>query len=200
MGRDKAFQPIEGTSLLETAINRLSALQLPLLVVTSVQQYGRIANLCNDHPVMIDRYPGMSVMGAIYTALTGSQTNCVFITGCDMPFLDIDLIRYQITLTPGYSAVVPRINGMTEPLHSIYTRDCLGAISLLLRKNILRISELFNLVNTRYVEVDEIDRYDPLHSSFININTKEDLDNVRAISCRCNLTQSAAGVSVCCSH
>jgi len=37
-------------------------------------------------------------------------------------------------------------------------------------------------VRVRYVEAEEIDRFDPKHLSFFNINTKEDLDLAREIA------------------
>jgi molybdopterin-guanine dinucleotide biosynthesis protein A len=39
-------------------------------------------------------------------------------------------------------------------------------------------------VSVRYVEKDEIDRFDPEHLSFFNINTKADLEKARLLASR----------------
>jgi molybdopterin-guanine dinucleotide biosynthesis protein A len=52
----------------------------------------------------------------------------------------------------------------------------------LLERNELRISELFNLAKVKYVEQDEIDRFDPEHLSFFNINTQSELDRARKLA------------------
>ena len=58
----------------------------------------------------------------IYGADGVHDTN-IFATGCDMPLLNIDLIRHMTSLLSGYSAVTPLLHRMTEPLHSIYSKD-----------------------------------------------------------------------------
>jgi molybdopterin-guanine dinucleotide biosynthesis protein A len=180
MGCDKAFQPFNGTTLLETVLSRLFALDMPLLIVTSSQLQDRIANVVPDCRVVSDRRRGAGAMGAIYTALIECATPNIFVTGCDMPFLNIDLIRHMCNLLPGYNAVTPVLHGMTEPLHSIYSQTCRVSIEHLLQEDTLKVSRIFSMVDTRYVGDHEISNYDPNHESFININTPEDLENTRS--------------------
>ena len=194
MGCDKAFERFDGTSLLETVLNRLSALDMPLLIVTSSQLHDRIANLVSDCRTVTDRCPGTGVMGAIYTALMECTTPNIFATGCDMPLLNIDLIRHMTSLLPGYSAVTPLLHGMTEPLHSIYSQRCRVPIAHLLGQNTLKVSRIFSMVDTRYVGEDEINTYDPKYESFININTPKDMENTRPIERHLNATAVGATV------
>jgi molybdopterin-guanine dinucleotide biosynthesis protein A len=46
----------------------------------------------------------------------------------------------------------------------------------------LSIHKLFPLVKTRYLETEEIERFDPRHLSFFNINTFEELERAREIA------------------
>jgi molybdopterin-guanine dinucleotide biosynthesis protein A len=64
---------------------------------------------------------------------------------------------------------------MLEPLHAVYSRNCLAPIRELIDKDVLAISQLFKLVKTRYVDKDEIVKFDPRCLSFFNINTLDDL-------------------------
>jgi molybdopterin-guanine dinucleotide biosynthesis protein A len=38
------------------------------------------------------------------------------------------------------------------------------------------------LVKTRYVEAEEIERFDPTYLSFFNVNTKADLERARELA------------------
>ena len=75
----------------------------------------------------------------------------------------------------GYDIVVPKIKNKIELLHAVYSQNCLDKIKQLLEKNELQISELLDLVKTRYVLDEEIEKYDPEHLSFFNVNTLNDL-------------------------
>jgi molybdopterin-guanine dinucleotide biosynthesis protein A len=82
----------------------------------------------------------------------------------------------MIKISPGYDAVVPRVDNKTyEPLHAVYSKNCIEPLERLIRENVYRILELYPLVKVRYIENAEIDRFDPEHVSFFNINTETDL-------------------------
>ncbi|MBA7649367.1 Molybdenum cofactor guanylyltransferase [subsurface metagenome] len=70
---------------------------------------------------------------------------------------------------------------MVEPLHAVYSKGCLAPIGCLLEEGDLRVSELFTLVRVRYVGTEEINRFDPKHLSFFNINTEADLETAREL-------------------
>jgi molybdopterin-guanine dinucleotide biosynthesis protein A len=88
----------------------------------------------------------------------------------------------MIQFSPGFDAVVPRLGNMTEPLHAVYSKDCLVSIRSLLKRDVLSVLELFPLVRVRYVEAEEIKRFDPKHLSFFNINTEADLNRARELT------------------
>jgi len=71
--------------------------------------------------------------------------------------------------------VIPRYDGYLEPLHAIYHKKCLEPMRALIEANCLRISEVFCQGRIRYVTAEEIAAFDPVHLSFFNINTPEDL-------------------------
>jgi molybdopterin-guanine dinucleotide biosynthesis protein A len=86
----------------------------------------------------------------------------------------------QICSTCGL--VIPRIEGKVEPLCAVYSKDCVAPIGQLLKQNELKIIELFRMVTVRYIEEDEIDRFDPEHLSFFNINSQADLDRATELA------------------
>ena len=175
LGRVKALERINKQSLIERTIDCLSIVSQALLVVTSQEQFRLVAAARLKGKVIVDIYPGKGALGGIYTGLASADSFYSLVVGCDMPFLNRDLLCYLIDLAPNFDVVVPRIDDMLEPLHAVYSRDCLAPIKELIDKDRLGVLQLFNLVKTRYVGKDEIAKFDPRCLSFFNINTLDDL-------------------------
>jgi molybdopterin-guanine dinucleotide biosynthesis protein A len=175
LGREKALERVGGKRLIEKAVDSLCPISQEVLVVTSQEQFNNIASINLAARVVVDLCPNKASFGGIYTGLSSSNTLYCIVVACDMPFLNSALLRYLTDLAPGFDVVIPRFNGNIEALHAVYSRTCLHAIRQLLDKNMLQIIQLLPLVRTRYVDDDEINRYDPKHLSFFNINTRSDL-------------------------
>ena len=58
----------------------------------------------------------------------------------------------------------------------------MAPIETLIEQDQLRIVDFFPQVKVRYMEEDELDRFDPEHLSFFNINTKADLKRARKLA------------------
>jgi len=87
----------------------------------------------------------------------------------------------MLEVSAGFDIVIPRLGNMIEPLHAVYSKNCLGAIEKLLAEDILKVDNLLKMVKVRYVEAGEIDNFDPEHLSFFNVNTKADLNIAREL-------------------
>lgn len=181
LGRNKTLESVGEVSLLRRVVESVAFLGSEIIVVTATestfprfQEYPKLRSIA-------DAFPGKGPLGGIYTGLAASQTIYNLVVACDMPFLNHELLRYMIQVTPGFDIVVPRVDGMVEPLHAIYSRECLPTIERMLKKDNLSVNKLPGLVNTRYVETSEIDRFDPCHMSFFNINTEADLKKARRL-------------------
>ena len=181
MGHKKALERINHQSLIERTIDRLSTVSQAILIVTSQEQFSLISSARLKGKVIVDLYPGKAALGGVYTGLASADTPHSLVVGCDMPFLNSALLRYLVGVARDFDLVVPEIDGMTEPLHAVYSRRCLTSIEHLLNQGRLAISQLFGLVKTRYVGKDEIAKFDPEHLSFFNINTQHDLAKARAL-------------------
>jgi molybdopterin-guanine dinucleotide biosynthesis protein A len=179
LGQNKVLETVGERSLLERVLSRLSFLDSDiLLVATKELPYARLS----DYPrlrLVSDIYPGKGPLGGIYTGLKLASPFYSLVVACDMPFLNRGLLRYMIGLAAGFDLVIPRLGELVEPLHAVYAKACLAPIERLLKQNVLSVRELFSLVRVRYVEAGEIDRFDPEHLSFFNVNTKSDLSRAR---------------------
>ncbi len=176
LGRNKVVEKIGNQSLIERVISRLSDLESDIIIVAAKES--SMPQLTNFHRLkqVNDIYPGRGSLGGIYTGLTTSQTNYNLVVACDMPFLNLDLLRYMISNAEGYEAVIPKSNyDVLEPLHAVYSKHCIPAIESLIKKDRFSILELYPLIKVKYLEYSEVERLDPQHLSFFNINTEEDL-------------------------
>lgn len=129
----------------------------------------------------VDFYPGKGALGGIFTGLSVADTFYSLVVACDMPFLSPTLVCYLVSLAPDFDLVVPKIKDMCEPLHAVYSKNCLAIIERLLLEDKLQIAELFSLVKTRYVGEEEMAKFDPEYLSFFNINTEADLRRARVL-------------------
>ena len=182
LGRNKASETINSSTLLEQAIYQLDFLNSDIIIVVAQNQ--PLPGLTVDSRVKIvtDKYPGKGPLVGIYTGLNASDSFFNLVVACDMPFMNRGLLQYMLEETEGYDAVVPRLGNMVEPLHAVYTRNCLSPAESLIKQGDMSVHNLLPLINTRYVEAGEIDRFDPEHLSFFNINTRADLEAARTIS------------------
>ena len=182
LGRDKVLETVGNRSLLQRVILSLSLFKSGIIMVTATEQ--SLPQLI-DYPklkVVTDIYPGKGAMGGIYTGLTVSGSPYNLVVACDMPFLNQALLHYMMHLVGDFDLVMPRLGDKVEPLHAIYSKDCLVPIENLLKQGSLSIIELLSLVRVRYVEAEEINRFDPKHLSFFNINTEADLKMARELA------------------
>lgn len=175
LGREKALEKIGNKRIIERVVDSLSSISREVLVVTSKEQFDIIASVSLKARVVIDIYPGKAAFGGIYTGLANVSTPYGLVVACDMPFLNGALLRYLVQIVPGFDIVIPEVGGKIEPLHAIYSKDCLAIIKRLLDRGILQPLQLLDLVKTRYVGQEEVDKFDPAHLSFFNINTQKDV-------------------------
>jgi len=185
LGKDKLQEVVGGRPLLQRVIDVLSPISEQILVVTAQGQKCPAIGATQSKVASVpDIYPGRGALGGIYTGLTSAKSRHSLVVAADMPFLNPDLLQHLVTEAPGFDVVMPRIDGEIEPLHAVYSRDCLPAIQEQIERNQLQIRVFLEQVRVRYVELAEIDRFDPRHLSFFNVNTPEDLTKARETSAK----------------
>lgn len=77
-----------------------------------------------------DKVSGQGPVGGILTGLYESASEYVFFTACDMPFVDLNVIRlFQDRLNEGnYQGAAGLNNGFVEPLYSFYGKSFISEI------------------------------------------------------------------------
>jgi len=177
LGQNKAFIEIDGQTLVERVASRLSQVVARIVLVTNSPEQFAFVGL----PMTADLIPGVGAAGGLHAGLSAIGTEYGFVVGCDMPFLNVSLMRYLISLREGYDAVIPRLGQYHEPLHAVYSRRCLATIEERVRSGRRRILELCSDMCVRYVDETEIGLLDPHRLSFFNINDPQDLEQMQAL-------------------
>jgi molybdopterin-guanine dinucleotide biosynthesis protein A len=180
LGRSKALQIIEGKTLIQWMIDRLTTLSTEIIIATAHGEAIPCSSAVKMKTVA-DTYPGKGPLVGIYSGLIASSTSRAIVVGCDTPFLSVGLLEYMTQICSTFDVVVPRINNKLEPLCAVYSKHCASSIQSLLEQDELRIRKLFSMVKVKYIEEDEINRFDPEHLSFFNINSPADLDRARKL-------------------
>ena len=172
LGVDKSLLEVDGEPLLVRAVRRLGVLSRDLVVVTN--DATRYESLALAARLVPDEKPGLGSLMGIYSGLRAMRRSHALVVACDMPFLNLPLLRYMASLVPRYDVVVPRVDSLLEPLHAIYGKSCLPFMEELLDRGERKITAFFNRVQVRYVDQTELDEFDPDHLSFVNVNTPQD--------------------------
>lgn len=181
LGYDKVFETVGEQNLLQQVISCTETLGSEMIIVTANEQTIPEIRDYSKLNVVTDVYPGKGPLGGIYTGLVASTSFYNLIVASDMPFLNHSLLRYMIRLSADFDLVVPRVGSLVEPLHAVYSKNCLTQIEPMIKQDRLSVNQLFRLVKTRCIEVKEIEKFDPYHLSFFNINTETDLARARKL-------------------
>ncbi len=179
MGTDKALVQLGARPLIEDLLAQVTGLGAETIIITNRPADYAYLGL----PLFADVIPEVGALGGLYTALhhsTQPQTLCL---ACDMPFIARPLLDYLIDLSPHTDVVIPRLKGEAEPFRGIYARAaCLTPIRAAIESGRRRVISFFPEVRVRFVDEPEIDRFDPHHRSFFNINTPADLEQARFLA------------------
>ena len=166
------MQIVGGKSLLQRVVERVTLISDQILVIGSAYQRGFPVDSGIEYRE--DLYPGKGALGGIYTGLLASKSVYNLVVACDLPFLNVELLRYLIKRSPGFDAVVPRM-GKVQPLHAVYSKACLDVMKVQVEDDRLKITWFLDDINVRYIEQAECQIFDPQLLSFFNVNSRADL-------------------------
>jgi len=192
MGQDKAFLELDGRPLIRLVIERMVQVCAEVLVVAGdVRPY---ANL--GVPVVEDRFRGVGVLGGLHAGLEAAAHELALAVGCDMPFLNPNLLRAFAGWVEGFDVAVLRYGDgeRVEPLHAVYRRTCLPAMEAAIGAGRRRVISFFPHVRVRYVTPEDVTPFDPGLRSFRNVNTPQEWEAVldKAVKSRLKTQSSAA--------
>ncbi len=195
-GEPKALLQVGGQSILdwlrEVLVPRFAEV---LLVAKKPQPYQNLCGADASGPsgaggtglrLVLDALPDCSSLTGIHTALANVRTEHVFLTACDTPFLQPQLVEaLNAHLRPEDDVTLPlKPDGYFEPLCAFYSRRCLPHISAQLARGDHKITRFFDRVRVNPLPVETLLQADPALLSFKNANTPEELRALREIAAK----------------
>ena len=198
MGEDKLMLPVppKGTPLVRHVAELLLPLATEVVVVANdpevcaaVRKIGRNdneldqdgAHACKPVTCLPDDAPGEGPLGGLATGLRRIDGWALTVAG-DMPFLSTATCRYLSHRSNcGCDAVVPVLEGRSQPLHALYSRRCLPAVERALAAGLRRMDSFWKEVRVRMIPADQLRAFDPALRTFANVNTPADWEEARAL-------------------
>lgn len=175
-GRNKAFLNINGKSIFEYLVGRLTPFFKEIFVISNnPREY-----LKYDLPVYSDLFTKRCSLNGVHSALTYAKAPFVFLAPCDMPFLRDEMISLLLGERDSkFDIIIPKTQAGYEPLCAIYSKRCLKPAARMLESDRLSIRSIFSQVRVKEIPEDKLHAADPQLASFINVNTPQDLEKAR---------------------
>ncbi|HNV81882.1 MAG: molybdenum cofactor guanylyltransferase [Tenuifilaceae bacterium] len=151
MGEDKSMLSINGIPLIQHIINQLEGHFSEVIIgANDVDRYAFLGKR-----VIPDIEQGKGPLMGIYSCLRASNTDLNFITACDIPEMNIRMIKRMLNLSVAYDIVMPcKGDAKHEPLFAVYQKSIIPMAEKILHTNKRRIVELMDLARVKLVEFD----------------------------------------------
>ena len=179
LGADKALLNLGGAPLLQTVVQRVS--EVCPRVIVAVDRPGRYRRLRLPARFVADASPGLGPLAGLQSGLRACSTEYALVVACDLPFLNVELLRYMAGLPRSYQALVPRSAGRDHPLHAVYARSCLPEVDALLAAGGGSMKHLLDRLDVRRLDDRDLRRIDPDGLSLLNLNDEADLERARSL-------------------
>jgi molybdenum cofactor guanylyltransferase len=171
-GTVKSKLVIQGDTIISRVLDVIGDIFKEKIIVTNTPEEFLEFKSCI---IVSDYFEKAGPLAGIHAALKASSSESVFVFAGDMPFLDREIINYQISeyLKHKYDALVPRSGNLTEPLHAIYSRSILAELERFIINGRSRaIRNFLTEINTGYLDFPESAN---LRKAFTNINRPQDI-------------------------
>lgn len=126
--------------------------------------------------VIVDIYDDIGPIGGMYSALKNCKEDCLFITGCDMPFINKDLINIlKSNMKQNIDIALFSKNKLLYPLGAIYSKNVISFMEKQISNKEYKLSKLIRNSNFIELPLEDINLSD---NSFENINTLEEYNQL----------------------
>ena len=176
----KGFLEIQNKKIVERNITLLKSLFKQVMISTNTPE----SYFYLDCPMVGDILADRGPMTGILSALVSSEASDVFVTACDMPYINAILIQYIVDKwDKRFDAVIPVFEQQPQPLFGIYSERVAEKMALRIKTGRRSVRDFLKEIAVYYISEDEVRSIDPEGRSFVNINTIEDYKREGGKSC-----------------
>jgi len=187
IGSEKAFLEFFGSTMIERTEEIVSEVVDDVVVVArDEEQLERLRSTVSGARLSCDSVQGFGPVAGLAAGMAAARGEQALAVGCDLPFINPEVLDILFDLAEGYEAAVPvRDDGLIEPLHVIYRTDAMArACEEALAMDIRKIRAPLGRLQARFVSVELLRPVDPDLLSLFNLNTEEDLSEAGRIAGR----------------
>jgi len=179
MGVDKTLLSVDGRPLVARVVDAVGEICKHTLVVTNRPESLDDVELDAAVTVLTDEVPYQGPLGGLVTALKEAPDEWVLAVAADMPYVSPAVVTALWEARGEADAVLPVTPEGPEPLLALYSRTCLPAARKVLSTGRRRLVAIFADLEVVEVPIDSLRSVDPGLRSFLNVNTPEQLAEVR---------------------
>lgn len=164
MGEDKSLLDMGGKPMIKYIFDQLAPEFSQILIsANDLEKYAFLGVA-----VVADRVTGHGPLMGIASCLERSENDVNFVVACDIPNIDIEVVKELVAESAGFDAVVPKNpDGRFEPLFAVYRKSILGVFNDLLSTGERKIDKAYDLCKVSYHQLDNT-------GLLKNINTLKD--------------------------
>jgi molybdopterin-guanine dinucleotide biosynthesis protein A len=164
MGQDKSMLQIVGKPAIKYIFDQIRPYFNQILI--SSDNLSEYSFLSVD--IVPDRITGRGPLMGIASALEASANEVNFVIACDIPKVDIDLVRMMVRESREFDAVIPKTGPLWyEPLFAVYKKSTLTIIEKLIASGNNRVIDIYEHCKVKYVDL-------PFDQQPKNLNTMKD--------------------------
>ena len=179
----KGFIEINGRKIIESTLELLNKIFERVIISTNTPELYFYLGV----PMVGDIMKYKGPMTGILSALLSLKAPEIFVTACDMPFINPELVRHIVdrweevasdTLHPSgkknWDGIIPLFDKRPQPLLGIYSKEITFRMEESIKNGHVGLRKFLQKINIFYIKEEEVRAIDPKGKSFVNINTPED--------------------------
>jgi molybdenum cofactor guanylyltransferase len=176
----KGFLRIQDTRIIERNITLLKSLFRQVMISTNTPECYFYLGCPMVGDILTDKGP----MTGILSALVSSEGSGLFVTACDMPYINAILIQYIVgKRDKRFDAVIPVFEQKPQPLFGFYSGRVAEKMEMSIKAGRRSLRDFLKGIAVYYISEDEVRNIDREGRSFVNINTIEDYKREGGKSC-----------------
>jgi molybdenum cofactor guanylyltransferase len=176
----KGFLEIQNKKIIERNTTLLNSLFKRVMISTNTPEYYFYLGC----PMVGDVLDSRGPMTGILSAFISAEASDIFVSACDMPYINAILIHYITEKWDNrFDAVIPLHEQKPQPLFGIYSKRIADKMEWSIKAGMRSLRDFLKEITVYYIGEDEVRSIDREARSFVNINTVEDYKREGGQSC-----------------
>jgi len=200
LGANKPLEKVGERSMLAQVIMTASNISDEVVVVTGNPFQEALYREEIPHQIVVvhDKIHQKGPLVGLYTGLEIINSEYAAVLPSDCPFVKKEVVLCLYGMAKGRDAAVPIwADGRVEPLHSVFrVTSAKKAAVEAMKAEMDTIREMIQQMDkVEFVPIEKMEELDPPLLTFLNINTRADLERARRIAREVGRTEQAMGAT-----